>query len=92
MQNKKYLVLVHWASKGSRNNLEHVARHLNDALKMNLSGTVTVLTSIAAVAVMGMSSKTAAQLFSEIAPCLYTGDNLSVMELGDDIATSHPGC
>jgi len=91
MKSAKYLVLVHLASKITRNDLHAIATTVLQAIKSNLDDVEAVLTSEAAIAMTGMSGNGSDSIFRGIRSALRSGDNLSVLELGDDIATSHPG-
>ncbi|WP_167735679.1 MULTISPECIES: hypothetical protein [unclassified Herbaspirillum] len=91
MKSAKYLVLVHLASKITRNDLPAIATAVLQAIKSNLDDVEAVLTSEAAIAMTGLSSAGSDSIFRAIGSALRSGDNLSVLELGDDIVTSHPG-
>jgi len=91
MKSAKYLVLVHLASKITRNDLPAIASAVLQAIKSNLDDVEAVLTSEAAIAMTGLSGSDRDSIFRNIAAGLRSGDNLSVMELTGSITTSHPG-
>ena len=91
MNSANYLVLVKFAAVLSRDNLATVAPAVRAAVSQSLSSTEAIFTSIAAVAFVGKSTAQADSLFRLIGPGLHPGDELSVIELGREIATSHRG-
>lgn len=91
MKAVRYLVLIHLAAKASRENLPCVASQLGDSIRNNLSNSEAICTTPVSLAFVGLSPASADSLFRSIAAALRPGDNLSVMELGKAITTSHPG-
>jgi hypothetical protein len=91
MESAKYLVLVHLASKITRNDLPVIATAVLQAIKANLDDVEAVLTSEAAIAMTGRASAGSELIFRNITGRLRPGDNVSVMELTGRITTSHPG-
>lgn len=91
MGNERYLVLVHFASRLTRDNLTSIATCVVKAVRENLENTEAVMTSDTAVAMIGNSAADPKSLFREIGTCMRSGDNLSILSIGDNVITSHPG-
>jgi hypothetical protein len=91
MSSIKYLVLVHFAARLTRENLSQVAGGLATTIRRNLENCEAVLTSDAMVAMIGLSLAKPEDIFRSIAGDLRRGDNLSVLEVGAEVITSHPG-
>jgi hypothetical protein len=91
MEPTRYLVLVHFAARLTRENISQVAGNVAASIRLNLGNTEAVITSDAMVGIAGTSANEPADIFREIAKDLRRGDNLSVIELGTRITTSHPG-
>lgn len=89
---KRYLVLVHFASKFSRES-DSVARmqSIMEAVRRSLDDCETAMTSEFGVAVCGLSARSATDLWTALQLPVFRQDNLSVIELGAAIATTHPG-
>lgn len=90
MKNQNYIVLVHFAAKLSRQNLAAIAPGVNAAIRSALSDCEPVLVGDTCVAFLGSAQSAAPAIFKEVASGLRLGDHLSVIELGDDLVTSHP--
>lgn len=90
---KRYLVLVHLAAKIEKADLATRATALLRALQQNLDNMETVLTAEKAFAFAGTSHKTANELWTLIgkAAALARQDNITVLEVGSDICTTHLG-
>jgi hypothetical protein len=91
VKTKKYLVMVHIASRLNRSNLAVAAQQIAGAIQSNLFGCEAVMTSEICICVVGSADADAGGLFAAIAPGLRSGDNLSVIEMGEAVMTSHPG-
>ncbi len=89
----RYLVLLHLASPSSRDKATAPARFklIHETVNASLQECEAVLTSPAALGFAGVSGKTAREVWQGLNALLAPQDNLSVIELGRDIATTHPG-
>lgn len=90
---KRYLVLVHLAAAFPKTELVQRATAMHSALKRLLDDMETVLTAEKAFAFACFSDKTAQELWKSITSAAIFGrqDNISVVEVGLDIFTTHPG-
>lgn len=90
---KRYLVLVHMAAAFPKTELVTRATAMHRAMKSLLDDMETVLTADKAFAFTCVSSKTSKELWTAIVAAAVFGrqDNISVLELGYDISTTHPG-
>ncbi len=91
MKAERYLVLIHFAAKATRANLAEVADQIDRSIKSNLRNSQAICTTPASLAFVGESDMSAVSLFQCLASSLRPGDNLSVLVLARDLATSHPG-
>lgn len=90
---KRYLVLVHLAAKFEKVDLAIRATALLRAMQQNLDNMETVLTAEKAFVFAGISSKSAKEIWTAIGTAAVTGrqDNITVLEVGSDICTTHHG-
>lgn len=90
---KRYLVLVHLAAAFPKAELTTRAAAMHAALKSTLDTMETVLTADRGFAFACLSAKPAAELWKSIVAqgTFARQDNISVVELGFDICTTHPG-
>ncbi|MBP1316318.1 hypothetical protein [Herbaspirillum sp. 1130] len=91
MKAERYLVLVHLAAKPTRKHLTDVAIQLGATIKSNLRQCEAVCLTATSLAFVGESPLSADSLFRQMAAGLHSGDNLSVLALGNEFATTHPG-
>lgn len=88
----RYLVLIHFASKAARTADEaQLMIRVRDAVRSGLQECEAVLTSPAALAFCGLSALSPEELWSAMRVPLASQDNLSIIELGREIVTTHPG-
>jgi hypothetical protein len=91
---KRYLVLIHLAAKFEKLELVERSTALLQAMKFNLDDMAPVLTAEKGFAFVGTSNEAdASALWKKIVVStkLARQDNISVIELGRDIVTTHPG-
>lgn len=88
----RYLVLLHFASKIARNE-DPDARlvPINEAMRRELQDCECTLSSEVALAFCGVSAKSADELLGSLRIRVLRQDNLSIIELGTEIVTTHPG-
>ena len=88
----RYLVLIHFASRWSREK-DPAARgaQVLAAIRGVLDDCETVLTEDHAIGVCGLSRKSAREVWAALQLPVFRQDNLSVISLGRDISTIHPG-
>lgn len=91
MKADRYLVLIHFAAEATRSNLSEVAVQVTRAVRSTLQNSEAICSTSSSVAFVGESRASADSLFRSLAGDLRPGDNLSVLSLGQGIATSHSG-
>jgi hypothetical protein len=91
MQKQNYIVLIHFAAKLSRQNLAAVAPIVNQAVRDALSNCEAILATDTTAAFVGASESSAMSLFKDMASGLRPGDQLSIIEMAEGLATSHQG-
>ncbi len=87
----RYLVLIHFASKWTRDDIATIGPKVIAAVRGALDDSETVLTTPQAIGVCGVSSKSARELWTALQLPLFRQDNVSVVTLGEDVVTTHPG-
>ncbi len=90
---KRYLVLVHLAAAFPKTEFVARATAMHGAMKSLLDNMETVLTAEKAFAFACVSDKSATDLWKAIIGAAVFGnqDNISVVEVGFDISTTHKG-
>jgi hypothetical protein len=90
---KRVLVLINLAAKRSPEELAATARSVLSAMQTNLDQMETIFTSTVAFGFVGVTSKDFSELHKTLnkGTNLRSGDNISVMELGILVISTHPG-
>ncbi|WP_443113332.1 hypothetical protein [Herbaspirillum seropedicae] len=91
MKKSRYLVLINFAAKLSRQHLSAVSAVTNSTVRSALGDCEAIFVSEMAVAFVGLSGEEPGHLFKLMAARLREGDHLSVIALGNELMTSHPG-
>lgn len=88
----RYLVLIHLASKPSREKgMSELGPTLISAIRGALDDCETILTAPQALGVCGLSAKPPREIWDSLRVLLRAEDNISVVAVGADVVTSHPG-
>jgi|GEM_PF-2197801 len=90
---KRYLVLVHLATAFPKTEFAARATAMHKAMTSLLDNMETVLTAEKAFAFACVSEKSSKELWAAIVAAAVFGrqDNISVLEIGYDISTTHAG-
>ncbi len=90
---KRVLILIHLASAESRNKLTTMAPKITATAQDLLGDCTTAFTSQVALGFAGTTELAIAKVFERfVQRCgLMSQDNVSVVEIGADITSSHPG-
>jgi uncharacterized protein (DUF1684 family) len=89
---KRYLVLIHFASRISRNpEVASQVRAIRDIVRRELGDAEAILNAETALAFCGMSALDAHGLWKALRLPIAGEDTLSVIEISANIASSHPG-
>lgn len=90
---KRYLILIHLAAKTEEVPLPKRVLSLHTAMSTLLDDMETVLTSDKGFAFVCTSPKTAADLWKAVVASFknWPQDNITVLELGFDITSTHRG-
>lgn len=90
---KRVLILIHFASKLNRQTMAPTGARLAPLVMAQLQDSAGVFTSDIALGVTGITHQPSDALLRSLVASLglTTGDNISVLELGPVIISTHPG-
>ncbi len=90
---KRVIVLVHFASKLSREQMGATGLRVAQALRARLGHFAGVFTSDIAMGAVGTTDSSCSDLMQALLKDMQLprGDNISVMELGMSVVTTHSG-
>ena len=90
---KRVLILIHFASKLTRDNLAIMGKKVAPCVMANLDEGAGIFSSDIAFGFTGITSKDLSELHKTLVKGigLKVGDNLSILELAECIISTHPG-
>lgn len=90
---KRVLVLINLAAKRTDAELISIGRTTLSAMQAQLDQMATVFTSISAFGFVGISNKDCKELLTTLDKQLglRSGDNISVLELAENVISTHRG-
>lgn len=90
---KRVLILIHFASKLTRENMGPMGIKAASCVKAQLDDFAGVFSSDIAFGFVGVTTADTSDLIKALIKDigLKTGDNISVMELTENIISTHPG-
>lgn len=90
---KRVLILIHFANKLTRDNLAMTGAKVAPCVTANLDECAGIFSSDIAFGFVGVTQKDISDLLKTLIKAigLKTGDNISVIELTENIISTHPG-